>query len=184
MSTTTESKESARTEIISANILPYAPGTNFDLGLLLKLFCIVIDSCDLAHEDEILIYIIFRVARLMKADRVVVAMIVATAILVTPNVLTNPILAQTSTETQGTTNGGNTGGGSTGGGTTSTAANDESALYEEFQSCLESAAGGTTGFATEDEIRECFIDAGYTGGGDDNDNDEEQNTDDGEDTNN
>jgi hypothetical protein len=57
-------------------------------------------------------------------------------------------------------------------------------VYEEFQSCLESAAGGTTGFATEDEIRECFIEAGYTGAGDDNDNDEEQNTDDEEDTNN
>ena len=38
--------------------------------------------------------------------------------------------------------------------------------------------GGTTGFATEDEIRECFIEAGYTGAGDDNDNDEEENTDD------
>jgi hypothetical protein len=38
--------------------------------------------------------------------------------------------------------------------------------------------GGTTGFATEGEIRECFIEAGYTGAGDDNDNDEEENTDD------
>jgi hypothetical protein len=38
--------------------------------------------------------------------------------------------------------------------------------------------GGPTGFATEDEIRECFIEAGYTGAGDDNDNDEEENTDD------
>ena len=186
MSTITESKESALMEIISASILSYAPrGTNFDLGFLLKLFCIVIDSCDLAHEDEILIYIILRVARLMKADRVVVvAMIVATAIFVTPNVLTNPVLAQTGTETQGTTNGGNAGGGTTGGGTTGTAADDESALYDEFQSCLESAAGGTTGFATEDEIRECFIEVGYTGAGDDNDNDEEENTDDEEDTNN
>jgi hypothetical protein len=91
----------------------------------------------LAHEDEILIFIILRVARLMKADRVVAAMIVATAILVTPNILTNLVLAQTGTETQGTTNGGNTGGRTTGGGTTGT----ESALYDEFQSCLESAAG-------------------------------------------
>ncbi len=115
----------------------------------------------------------------MKADRVEVAMIVATTIFVTPNVFTNLVLAQTGTETQGTTNGGNTGGGTTGGGTTGTAADDESALYDEFQSCLESAAGGTTGFATEDEIRECFIEVGYTGGaGDDNDNDEEENTDD------
>ena len=38
--------------------------------------------------------------------------------------------------------------------------------------------GGTTGFATEDEIRGCFIEAGYTGAGDDNDNDEKENTDD------
>jgi hypothetical protein len=63
----------------------------------------------LAHEDEILIFIILRVARLMKANRVVVAMIVARAILVTPNILINLVLAQTGTETQGTTNGGNTG---------------------------------------------------------------------------
>ena len=115
-------------------------GTNFDLVFLLKLFCIVIDNCDLAHEDEILIFIKLRVARLMKANRVVVAMIVATAILVTPNILTNLVLAQTGTETQGTTNGGNTGGRTTGGGTRGTAADNESALYDEFQSCLESAA--------------------------------------------
>jgi hypothetical protein len=38
-------------------------GTNFDSDFLLKLFCIVIDSCDLAHEDEILIHIVMRVAR-------------------------------------------------------------------------------------------------------------------------
>ncbi|HEX5978360.1 MAG TPA: hypothetical protein VFY68_13840 [Nitrososphaeraceae archaeon] len=123
-------------------------------------------------------YIILGVARLMKADRVVAAMIVATAILVTPNVRTNLVLAQSSTETRGTTNGGTTGGGTTG-----TEA-DESALYDEFQSCLESAAGGTTGFATEDEIRECFIEAGYTGAGDDNHNDEEENTDDEEENTN
>lgn len=120
----------------------------------------------------------------MKADGVLVATILATAIFVTPNVPANPVLAQTGTETQGTTNGGNTGGGTTDGGTTGTAADDESALYDEFQSCLESAAGGTTGFATEDEIRECFIEAGYTGAGDDNDNDDEGNTDDEEDANN
>ena len=106
----------------------------------------------------------------MKADRVVAAMIVATTILVTPNVHTNLVLAQSSIETRGKTNGG-----TTGGGTTDTEA-DESALYDEFQSCLESAAGGTTGFATEDEIRECFIEAGQTGAGDDNNNDEEENT--------
>ena len=46
----------------------------------------------MAHEDEILIFIKLRVARLMKANRVVVAMIVATAILVTPNILTNLVL--------------------------------------------------------------------------------------------
>ena len=38
--------------------------------------------------------------------------------------------------------------------------------------------GGTTGFATEDEIRECFIEAGDTGAGDDNNNDQEENRDD------
>ena len=77
----------------------------------------------------------------MKANRVVVAMIVATAMLVTPNIPTNLVLAQTGTETQGTTNGGNTGGRTTGGGTTGTAADNESALYDEFQSRLESTAG-------------------------------------------
>jgi hypothetical protein len=38
--------------------------------------------------------------------------------------------------------------------------------------------GGTTGFAIEDEIRECFIEAGDTGTGDYNNNDQEENRDD------
>jgi hypothetical protein len=114
----------------------------------------------------------------MRAERVLLAMIVATAIFVIPSVLTSPVLAQTGTETEG--NQGTTGG----------AADDESPsdMYEEFQTCLESAAGGAVGFATEDEIRDCFIDAGYTGGGDGNEdednNDEEENEDDDEETNN
>jgi hypothetical protein len=112
----------------------------------------------------------------MKAERVLL-MIVAAAIFVTPSVLTSPVLAQTDTGTQGTTGGGTTGGG----------ADDESALYREFQSCLEDAEG-TEDFATEDEIRTCFTDVGYTGGGDDyeddDDDDEEEDQDDDEETNN
>ncbi len=118
----------------------------------------------------------------MKAERLLLTMIVAAAILVTPGVLTSPVLAQgTADEEDG--NQGTTGG-----------ADDESPsdLYDEFQTCLETAEGGTGGtgaFATEDEIRDCFIEVGYTGTGDDNDNqdenenDEEENEDDDEETN-
>ena len=119
----------------------------------------------------------------MKAERVLLTMIVASAILATPSVLTSPVLAQgTADEEDG--NQGTTGGG----------ADDEppSDMYDEFQSCLETAEGGTGGtgaFATEDEIRDCFIEVGYTGTGDDNDNqdedenDEEENEDGDEETN-
>ena len=122
----------------------------------------------------------------MKAERLLLTMIVAAAILVTPSVLTSPVLAQgTADEEDGNQ------------GTTGEAADDESPsdLYDEFQSCLETAEGGTGGtggtgaFATEDEIRDCFIEVGYTGTGDDNDNqdedenDEEGNEDDDEGTN-
>jgi hypothetical protein len=109
-------------------------------------------------------------------------MIVAAAVLVTPSVVTSPILAQgTADEEDG--NQGTTGG-----------ADDESPgdLYDEFQTCLETAEGGTGGtgaFATEDEIKDCFIEVGYTGSSDDNDNqdedenDEEENEDDDGETN-
>ena len=98
-------------------------------------------------------------------------MIVAAAILVTPSVLTSPVLAQgTADEEDGNQ------------GTTGEAADDESPsdLYDEFQTCLETAEGGTGGagaFATEDEIRDCFIEVGYTGTGDDNDNQDEDEND-------
>jgi len=116
----------------------------------------------------------------MKAERLLLTMIVAAAILVTPSVLTSPVLAQgTADEEDGNQ------------GTTGEAADDESPsdLYDEFQSCLETAEGGTGAFATEDEIRDCFIEVGYTGTGDVNDNqdedenDEEGNEDDDEGTN-
>ena len=59
-------------------------------------------------------------------------------------------------------------------------------MYQTFQTCLEAGEEGTGGagaFATEDEIRDCFIEAGYVPGTDD-DNDEEGNEDDDEETNN
>ncbi|MDQ3840124.1 MAG: hypothetical protein M3297_12750 [Thermoproteota archaeon] len=119
----------------------------------------------------------------MNAERILLTMIVALAATVTLTFLTSSVLAQTDTGTQDTTDGGTTDGGTTDGGTTT---DDESSLYREFQSCLESAAGGQTGFATEDEIRECFIDAGYTGAGDDQDDDggDDQDDDGGDDQNN
>ena len=121
----------------------------------------------------------------MKANRILLAMITAVAIFATPSVLTNPILAQTDTETQGTTDDEDGNQGTTGG-----EADDESpeALYQEFQTCLEDAEG-TGGFASEDDIRTCFIDAGYTQGIDDDnededDNNEEENEDGDEEANN
>ena len=116
----------------------------------------------------------------MKAEKVLLTMIVAAALLVTPSVFTSPVLGQgTADEEDGNQ------------GTTGEAADDESPsdLYDEFQSCLETAEGGTGAFATEDEIRDCFIEVGYTGTGDVNDNqdedenDEEGNEDDDEGTN-
>ena len=104
----------------------------------------------------------------MKAERLLLTMIVIAAILVTPSVLTSPVLAQgTADEEDG--NQGTTGGG----------ADDESPedMYQTFQTCLEAGeegGGGAGVFATEDEIRDCFIEAGYVPGTDD-DNDEEEN---------
>ena len=112
----------------------------------------------------------------MKAERLLLTMIVAAAILVTPSILTSPVLAQgTADEEDG--NQGTTGG-----------ADDESPedMYQTFQTCLEAGeegAGGAGAFATEDEIRDCFIEAGYVPGTDD-DNDEEENEGDDEETNN
>jgi hypothetical protein len=121
----------------------------------------------------------------MKANRILLVMVAAVAIFATPSVLTNPILAQTDTETQGTTDevSGNQ---ATTGGT----ADDGSpeALYQEFETCLNTAEG-TGGFASEDDIRTCFTDAGYTQGIDDDnededDNNEEENEDGDEEANN
>ena len=129
------------------------------------------------NPHRILIYIMLRKCLdNMKAERLLLTMIVAAAILVTPSILTSTVLAQgTADEEDG--NQGTTGGG----------ADDESPsdLYDEFQTCLETAEGGTGGtgaFATEDEIRDCFIEVGYTGTGDDNDEEEDEGDD--EETNN
>jgi hypothetical protein len=148
-----------------------------------------LSTCHLIRWHMILIYIILRhCLDNMKAERLLLTMIVAAAILVTPSVLTSPVLAQ-STDDEEDGNQGTTGGaqgtddeedgnqGTTGGG-----ADDEppSDMYDEFQSCLETAEGGTGGtgaFATEDEIRDCFIEVGYTGTGDDNDNQDEDEND-------
>src|ERR671914_246569 len=164
-----------------------------------SIYTICINKLDQWHMISIYIILLDCIDN-MKAKRLLLTMIVAAAILVTPSVLTSPVLAQgTADEEDG--NQGTTGGaqgtadeedgnqGTTGGG-----ADDESPsdLYDEFQSCLETAEGGTGGtgaFATEDEIRDCFIEVGYTGTGDDNDNqdededDEEGNEDDDEGTN-
>ena len=105
----------------------------------------------------------------MKPDELLLTMIVAAAILATPSVLTSQVLAQvppgtdTADENQGTTGG-------------TTADESPSDMYQSFQSCLETAEGTET-FATEDEIRDCFIEAGFTGAGDDN-QDENENEDD------
>jgi hypothetical protein len=127
----------------------------------------------------------------MKANRILLVMIAAVAIFATPSVLTSPILAQTGTETQGTTDevSGNQA-------TTLGTADDGSpkALYQEFETCLNTAEG-PGGFASEDEIITCFTDAGYTQGIDDDNedqddeeneggNDEEENEDGDEETNN
>jgi hypothetical protein len=124
----------------------------------------------------------------MKAERLLLTMIVAAAILVTPSVLTSPVLAQETADeedgNQGTTGEAQDTADEEDGnqGTTGGAADDESPsdLYDEFQTCLETAEGGTGGagaFATEDEIRDCFIEVGYTGTGDDNDNQDEDEND-------
>jgi hypothetical protein len=118
----------------------------------------------------------------MKTDELLVTMIVAAAILATPSVLTSSVLAQvppgTDTGGDGTTDTADENQGTTGG---TTADESPSDMYEEFQTCLEDAEGGAAGaeaFATEDEIRTCFIDAGYIQGTDNDNEDEEENEDD------
>jgi hypothetical protein len=112
----------------------------------------------------------------MKTDELLLTMIVSAAILATPSVLTSPVLAQVPPGTNtadGTTATTDENQGTTGG---TTADESPSEMYQTFQSCLEEAEGTET-FATEDEIRDCFIDAGYTGAQDDTE-DEDQNEDD------
>src|SRR5918994_751925 len=100
---------------------------------------------------RISIYIILRhCLDKMKAERLLLTMIVAAAILVTPSILTSPVLAQGTADEED----GNQG-----------------------------TSGGGGAFATEDEIRDCFIEAGYVPGTDD-DNDEEENEGDDEETSN
>lgn len=117
----------------------------------------------------------------MKTDELLVTMIVAAAILATPSVLTSPVLAQVPPGTDtgdGTTDTADENQGTTGG----TADESPSDMYQSFQSCLETAEGTET-FATEDEIRDCFIEAGFTGAGDDNQDENENENEDDEDEN-
>jgi hypothetical protein len=124
----------------------------------------------------------------MRANRILLAIIAGVAIFAAPGVLINPVLAQVppgaADTTGGTTDTEEGNQGTTNGGTTGTTADDESPedMYDVFQNCLEDAEGGgaagAEAFATEDEIRTCFIDAGYIQGTDgdnedENDNDEE-----------
>ena len=113
----------------------------------------------------------------MKTNELLLTMIVAAAILATPSVLTSPVLAQVPPGTDtagGTTDTADENQGTTGG--TTAADESPSELYQTFQSCL-SEAEGTETFADEQEIRDCFIEAGFTGGGDDNQDDEDENED-------
>lgn len=115
----------------------------------------------------------------MKTDELILTMIIAAAILATPSVLASPVLAQVPPGTDtvdGTTNTEEDNQGTTDGGTAGTTAGDESPsdMYEEFQSCL-SEAEGTENFADEQEIRGCFIEAGYIQGTNDDNEDEDDN---------
>jgi hypothetical protein len=116
--------------------------------------------------------------RNMKAERLPLIMVVTAAILVTPSILTSPVLAQVppAGTAGGTTDTEEDNQETTDGGTAGTTADDESPgdMYEEFQSCL-SEAEGTENFADEQEIRGCFIEAGYIQGTDDDNEDEDDN---------
>ena len=121
----------------------------------------------------------------MKAERLPLIMIVTAAILLTPIVLTSPVLAQVppAGTAGGTTDTEEDNQGTTDGGTAGTIADDESPsdMYEQFQSCL-SEAEGTENFADEQEIRGCFIEAGYIQGTDDANEDEDDNEEENEDS--
>ena len=110
----------------------------------------------------------------MKTNELLLTMIVAAAILATPSVLTSPVLAQVPPGTDtagGTTDTADENQGTTGG--TTAADESPSELYQTFQSCL-SEAEGTETFADEQEIRDCFIEAGYTGAQDENEDENEE----------
>jgi hypothetical protein len=124
----------------------------------------------------------------MKANRILIAIIAGMAIIAAPGVLINPVLAQVppSADTAGGTTDTEDGNqGTTGGG----GADDESPedMYDDFQTCLEDAEGGEAAgaeaHATEEEIRTCFIDAGYIQGTDDDNEDEDDNDEENEDNN-
>ena len=129
----------------------------------------------------------------MKANRILLAIIAGIAIFAPPGVLINPVLAQVppgAADTAGGTTDTEEGDqGTTGGGTTGTTADDESPedMYDDFQTCLEDAEGGEAAgaeaYATEEEIRTCFIDAGYIQGTDDDNEDEDDNDEENEDDN-
>jgi hypothetical protein len=113
----------------------------------------------------------------MKTERLLLVVIVAAAIFATPGVLTSPVLAQVPPGTDtadGTTDTADENQGTTGGG--GTAEESPSEMYQTFQSCLETAEGTET-WADEQEIRDCFIDAGYTGAQDDDENENEDDED-------
>jgi hypothetical protein len=113
----------------------------------------------------------------MKTNELLLTLIVAAAILATPSVLTSPVLAQVPPGTDtagGTTDTADENQGTTGG--TTAADESPSELYQTFQSCL-SEAEGTETFADEQEIRDCFIEAGYTGAQDDNEDENEDEAD-------
>jgi hypothetical protein len=128
----------------------------------------------------------------MKANRILLAIIAGVAIFAAPAVLVNPVLAQVppgADTAGGTTDTEDGNQGTTGGGTTGTTADDESPedMYDDFQTCLEDAEGGeaagAAAYATEEEIRTCFIDAGYIQGTDDDNEDEDDNDEENEDDN-
>ena len=118
----------------------------------------------------------------MKTNELLLTLIVAAAILATPSVLTSPVLAQVPPGTDtagGTTDTADENQGTTGG--TTAADESPSELYQTFQSCL-SEAEGTENFADEQEIRGCFIEAGYIQGTDDANEDEDDNEEENEDS--
>ena len=101
-----------------------------------------------------------------------ISFVLASMLLSSGNAL-NPSFAQTNTLSQGNNdNEGNNddnqantvGQGNNDGGNN----NSDRQNYDDFQNCLENETG-TTGFATEQQIRDCFAPI-YIGGSDNNDN--------------